>query len=199
MDREGVEESLQLQTRRGRIQEALVKHNVESEEDDDPASPVNPDERESSDDSECESLTPSEIQEVQKQEAARLKKSPVNRRKQPPAPKDPVKRKSPTPGDAVDAVERNYQTIAFACREIRARERKREALIQEVCQRLGNVRPEKLLDAIEHLPSQKRMEELEAKVSFLQEKNKKTNEELKEEKEVHRKAVDKLNLSLAFK
>ena len=42
------------------------------------------------------------------------------------------------------------------------------------------------------------MEELEAKVSFLQEKNKKANEELKEEKEVHRKAVDKLNLSLAF-
>ena len=42
------------------------------------------------------------------------------------------------------------------------------------------------------------MEELEAKVSFLQEKNKKANEELKEEKEAHRKAVDKLNLSLAF-
>ena len=181
-----------------RIQEALVRHNVESEEDDDPASPVNPEERESSDDSECESLTPSEIREIQKQEAARLKNSPVNKRKQPPAPKDPVKRKSPTPGDAVDAVERNYQTIAFACREIRVREQEREALIQEVCQRLGNVRPEKLLDAIEHLPSQKRMEELEAKVSFLQEKNKKTNEELKEEKEVHRKAVDKLNLSFAF-
>ena len=52
--------------------------------------------------------------------------------------------------------------------------------------------------AIEHLPSQKRMEELEAKVSFLQEKNKKANEELKEEKEAHRKAVDKLNLSLVF-
>ena len=42
------------------------------------------------------------------------------------------------------------------------------------------------------------MEELEAKVSFLHEKNKKANEELKEEKEAHRKAVDKLNLSLAF-
>ena len=93
-----------------RIHEALVKHNVESEEDDDPASPVNPDERESSDDSDRESLTPSKIREIQKQEAARLKKSPVNKRKQPPAPKDPVtsKRKSPAPGDAVDAVERNY-------------------------------------------------------------------------------------------
>ena len=98
----------------------------------------------------------------------------------------------------MDVVERNYQTIAFACREIRVREREREAMIQGVCQRLGNIRPEKLLDAIEYLPSQKRMEELEAKVFFLQEKNKKTSEELKEEKEVHRKAVDKLNLSLAF-
>ena len=45
-----------------RIQEALVKHNVESEEEEDPNSPANPDEEESSDDSdECESLTPSEI------------------------------------------------------------------------------------------------------------------------------------------
>ena len=183
-----------------RIQEALVKHNVELDEDDDPASLANPEEKESSDDSKCESLTPSEIREIQKQEAARLKKSPANRRKQPPAPRDPAtsKRKSPGPGDAVDVVERNYQTIAFACREIRVREREREALIQEVCQRLGNVRPKKLLEAIEHLPSQKRMEELEAKVSFVQEKNKKANEDLKEEKEVHRKAVDKLNLSLAF-
>ena len=73
-----------------RIQEALIKHNVESEEDDDPASPVNPDEEESSDDSECVSLTPCEIREIQKQDATRLKKSPINKRKQPPAPKDPV-------------------------------------------------------------------------------------------------------------
>ena len=42
------------------------------------------------------------------------------------------------------------------------------------------------------------MEELEAKVSFLQEKSKKATKELKEEKELHQKAVDKLNLSLAF-
>ena len=54
------------------------------------------------------------------------------------------------------------------------------------------------MEAIDHLPSQKRMEELEAKISFLQEKSKKASEELKEEKEAHRKAVDKLNLSLAF-
>ena len=181
-----------------RIQEALVKHNMESEEDEDPTSPANPDEEESSDDSdECESLTPSEIKEIQKQEAAWLKKSPMNKRKQPPTPKDPVssKRKSPAP---VDAAEQSYLTIATACKEIRARKREREALIQEVCKRLGNVRPDGLVEAIDHLPSQKRMEELEAKISFLQEKSKKAIEELKEEKEAHRKAVDKLNLSLAF-
>ena len=144
-----------------RIQEALAKHNVESEEDEDLASPANPDKEESTDDSECESLTPSEIREIQKQEAAWLKKSPINKRKQPPAPKDPVssERKSPT---LMDAVERNYQTIAVACREIQAREREWEALIQEVCHRLGNTRPDELVEAIEHLPSQKRMEELEA-------------------------------------
>ena len=172
---------------------------MDSEEDEDPAIPAIPDEEESSDDSdECESLTPSEIREIQKQEAARLKKSPMNKRKQPPAAKDPVssKWKSPAP---VDATERSYQTIATACREIRVREREREALIQEVCKQLGNVRSDGLVEAIGHLPSQKRMEELEAKISFLQEKSKKASEELKEEKEAHRKAVDKLNLSLAFK
>ena len=51
---------------------------------------------------------------------------------------------------------------------------------------------------IDQLPSQKRLEELEAKTTFLQEKSKKASEELKEEKEVHWKALDKLNLSLAF-
>ena len=54
------------------------------------------------------------------------------------------------------------------------------------------------MEVIDHLPSQKRMEELEAKISFLQEKSKKASEELKEETEAHRKALDKLNISLAF-
>ena len=91
-----------------RIKEAFLKHNVDSEEEGDPDSPANPDDEDSSDDSdECESLTPSEIREIQKQEATRLKKSPINKKKQPPAPKDPVpnKRKSPAP---VDAAERSY-------------------------------------------------------------------------------------------
>ena len=180
-----------------RTKEALQKYNVESKGEDDPESPANPDEDESSDDSECESLTPSEIREIQKQEAARLKKSPMNKRKQPPAPKDPVsnKWKSPPP---VDAAEWSYQTIAVACREIRAREHEREVLIQEVCKRLGNIQPDGLLEVINDLPSQKKLDELEAKSTFLHEKAKKVNNELKEEKEAHRKALDKLNLSLAF-
>ena len=121
----------------------------------------------------------------------------MNKRKQPPAPKDPVsnKRKSPPP---VDAAERSYQTIAVACREIWAREREQEALIQEVCKRPGNVQPDGLLEAIDDLPSQKKLDELKAKSTFLHKKAKKVSNELKEEKEAHRKALDKLNLSLAF-
>ena len=67
-----------------------------------------------------------------------------------------------------------------------------------MCGRLGNIQPDELLVAIDHLPSQKRLEELEAKTAFLQEKSKKASKELREEKEAHRKALDKLNLSLAF-
>ena len=42
------------------------------------------------------------------------------------------------------------------------------------------------------------VEEFDAKNTFLHEKSKKISDELKEEKEAHRKALDKLNLSLAF-
>ena len=180
-----------------RTKEALLKYNVESEGEEDPESPANPDEEESSDDSECESLTPSEIREIQKQDVARLKKSPMNKRKQLPAPKEPVanKRKSPPP---VDAAERSYQIIATACREIRSREREREALIQDLCKRLGNIQPDGLLEAIDDLPLQRKVNKLEAKNAFLLEKANKTRAEVKEEKEEHWKALDKLNLSLAF-
>ena len=67
-----------------------------------------------------------------------------------------------------------------------------------MCARLGNVQPEGLLEAIDDLPSQKKVDKLKAKNTFLHEKSKKVSEELKEEKEAHRKALDKLNLSLAF-
>ena len=69
-----------------RTKETLLKYNVELEGEEDPDSPTNLDEEESLDDlDECESLSSGEIREIQKQEAARLKKSPMNKRKQPPA------------------------------------------------------------------------------------------------------------------
>ena len=46
------------------IKEALLKHNVESEGEEDPEDPEDPDEEESSDDLECESLSFGEIQEI---------------------------------------------------------------------------------------------------------------------------------------
>ena len=98
--------------------EALLKYNVESEGEEDPDSVANPNEEESSDDLECESLSSGEIRKIQKQDAARLKKSPLNKRKQPPASKKPVanKRKSPPPLEGAD---RSYQVIAHAMKEIR--------------------------------------------------------------------------------
>ena len=128
---------------------------------------------------------------------ARLKKSLLNKRKQPPAPKEPVanKRKSPPPLEGVD---QSYQVIVHAMKEIGERELEQQGLIRAMCARLGNIQPDGLLEAIDNLPSQKKVEELEAKSTFLHEKSKKINDELKEEKEAHRKALDKLNLSLAF-
>ena len=135
-----------------RTKEALLKYNVESEEEEDLDSAANPDEEESSDDSECESLTPREIREIQKQNVARLKKSPLNKRKQPPAPKEPVanKRKSPPPLEGLD---RSYQVIAHAMKEIGEREREHRELIRALCARLEDVQPDGLLEAIDDLPS----------------------------------------------
>ena len=53
-----------------RIKEALLKHNVDSEEEGDPDSSANSDDESSDDSDESESLTPSEIREIQKQEVA---------------------------------------------------------------------------------------------------------------------------------
>ena len=71
-------------------------------------------------------------------------------------------------------------------------------MIRALCRRLGNVQPDGLLEAIDDLPSQKKVDELEAKNAFLLKKSSKTCAELKEEKEEHKKALDKLNFALAF-
>ena len=112
-----------------RIKEALLKHNVESEGEEDPESPEEPDEEESSDDSESESLTSGEIREIQKQDAARLKKSPLNKRKA-PAAKEPIvnKRKSPPPPEGPD---RSYQVVAYVLKDIQEREHEQQPPIAE--------------------------------------------------------------------
>ena len=126
---------------------------MESEGEEDPDSPANPDEEESSDDSdECESLSSGEIWVIQKQDAARLKKLPMNKRKQPPAAKEPVanKRKSPPPLEGPD---RSYQVIAYAMKDIQEREHEQQGLIRAMFARLGNVQPNGLPEAIDDLPS----------------------------------------------
>ena len=65
--------------------------------------------------------------------------------------------------------------IAHALKDIREREREQQGIIRALCARLGNVQPDGLLEAINQLPSQKRLEELEAKTTFLQEKSKKAS------------------------
>ena len=76
----------------------------------------------------------------------------MNKRKQPPTPKELVanKRKSPPPLEGAD---RNYQVIAHAMKEIQEREREQQGLIRAICARLGNVQLDGLLEAIDDLPS----------------------------------------------
>ena len=87
--------------------------------------------------------------------------------------------------------------IAHAMKDIREREREQQGLIRAMCAKLGNVQPDGLLEVVDNLPSQK-VDELKAKNAFLLEKSNKISAELKEEKKAHKKALDKLNLSLAF-
>ena len=57
--------------------------------------------------------------------------------------------------------------VAHVMKEIREREREQQGLIRAMCARLGNVQPDGLLEAIDDLPSQKKVSELEAKNAFL--------------------------------
>ena len=124
-----------------------------------------------------------------------MKKYPLNKKKAPAVKELVVKKKSPPPLEGPD---RSFQVIAHALKDIREREREREGLIQALCRRLGNVQPEGLLEAVDDLPTQRKVDELEAKNAFLLEKASKTGAELKEVKEDHKKALDKLNVPLIF-
>ena len=106
-----------------------------------------------------------------------------------------AKQKIPTP---LEGPNRSYHVIAHTLKEIREREHKQEALIRALCKRLRNVHLEGLLEAINNLPTQKKVDELKAKTAFLLEKASKASTELKEVKEDHKKALDKLNVALTF-
>ena len=75
-------------------------------------------------------------------------------------------------------------------------------LIQALCKKLGNIKPKELEAAIDGMPTQKKMDELEAKNNFLLETANKLRADLKadlkETREDHHKAVDKLNAALQF-
>ena len=168
------------------IAEALLKHNVELEKEEAP---------EASEDSDRKSLNSKEIQEIQRQEFTRMKKSPRNKRGS-PAVKDLVeRRRTPT---LLDAMELNYQAIANNLKDIRDREHGQGELIRAMCKKLENIKPDELEAAINNLPTQKRMDELEAKNSFLLEKTSKLRGDLKETRKDHHEAVDKLNAALQF-
>ena len=175
-----------------RIKEALLKHNVESEGEEDLD---DSEESEDSDESDLESLSFREIREIKKQEFARMKKSPRNKRVSSAAKESIVKRKTPT---SLEGPVWSYQVIAHNLKEIREREHVREDLIRALCKRLRNVQLEGLLEAVDNLPTQKKIDELKAKNAFLLEKANKLSAELKEVKEDHQKALDKFNVALAF-
>ena len=124
-----------------RIAEALLKHNVELEEEED---------SEDSEDSDCQSLSSKEIREIQKQEFARLKKSPCNKRVSPTAKDLVAKRKTPT---SLEGPDWNYQVIAHNLKEIREREHAQGDLIRALYKKLRNVRPERLVVAIDNIPT----------------------------------------------
>ena len=71
-------------------------------------------------------------------------------------------------------------------------------MIRALYKKLGNVQPEGLVEAVDSLPTQKKIDELEAKNDFLLEKANKLWAKLKETKEDHHKAIDKLNVALTF-
>ena len=124
-----------------------------------------------------------------------MKKSPRKKRGS-PAAKDLVeRRKTPT---LLEGAEWNYQAMANNLMEIRDREHAQGVLIRVLYKKLGNIKPKELEAAIDGMPTQKKMDKLEAKNNFLLEKANKLRADLKETRENHHKAVDKLNAALQF-
>ena len=104
-------------------------------------------------------------------------------------------RKTPT---LLDSMDQNYQTIAKNLKGIREQEHSQRELIRALCKKLGNIKPDGLEVAIDNLLTQKKVDKLEAKNSFLLEKMNKLRTDLKETRKDHHKAVNKFNSTLQF-
>ena len=95
-------------------------------------------------------------------------------------------------------MEQNCWSIINNLKKIQAQEYAQKELIRALCKKLGKVKPEELEAAIDNLPTRKKVDELEARNSFLLKKANKLKVELNEEKKEHQEAIDKLNSALLF-
>ena len=152
------------------ITEALLKQNVEPEEEGEP---------EASEESEHESLSSQEIQEIQAQEYNRMKKSPCKKRGL-PIGKGLTQQQRTSP--IQESIESSYHTIIDHIKKIRARELAQADIIREACKKLEKCNAEELVVAIDNLPTQKKIDKLEAKNNFLLGKANKLKGELDDQK-----------------
>ena len=67
-----------------------------------------------------------------------------------------------------------------------------------MCKKLRKCKPEELVAAIDNLPTRKKVDELEAKNSFMLEKANKLKGELDDQKKQNQEIIDKLNVALLF-
>ena len=149
-----------------RIAEALLKHNVEPDKEGEP---------EALEESKHESLSSQEIRKIQVQEYSRMKKSPHNKRGS-LVGKGPMQQPRTSP--IQELIEPSYHAIIDHVKKIWIQELAQADIIWEACKKLGKCKPEELVATIDNLPTQKKIDELEAKNSFLLGKTNKLKGEL---------------------
>ena len=83
-------------------------------------------------------------------------------------------------------------------KKIWAREIIQGEVIRATCKKLGKCRLEELVASINNLPTQKQVDKLEAKNSFLLENARKLKGEFDDPKKHNQEILDKLNAALLF-
>ena len=177
---------LPVEKKEYRIGEVLLKQNVEPEEEGEP---------EALDESEHESLSSQEVREIQAQEYNCMKKSLHDKRGS-PTEKRPMQQQKTSP--IHESIEPSYHAIIDHLKKIRAWEVAQADIIREACKKLGKYKLEELVAAIDNLPTQKKIDKLEEKNSFLLGKANKLKAELDDQKKQNQEAIDRLNSALLF-